>query len=263
MIYSELAAAEPKMALYHRFIRKRAFEFASECVDSHVLFWLEEGRFSWRIEGHGEGIAETGDMLFCPAGTRFYREMIEPSTLHVFRFTLDGSLGDILPSACTHILDRERMLRDLQFLPHYIGTNQVRLAAERHYMADIWYLLLEENDLIRSVRRRPFQDTLIAEAVDYIDRRLHMQLDLNELARLCSLSPSGFLRRFRKVMGMTPMQYVIDRRMSLAIQLLCESSKSIAEIAERCGYENEFYFSSSFKKATGMSPTAYRRMHRI
>ena len=263
MEYSTLFAAEPKMLLYFRFIQKRAFEFESECVDSHVIFWLEEGRFSWHFDGGAEGIAETGDLLFCPAGVRFHRKMIEPTTLHVLRVTLEGVDDADLPPACTRIFNRDRMLHDLQYLPQFISPKRTMYAAERHYLADIWYLLLEENELLQSERRRTMEDPLIAGAVDYIERRLHMDIDLNQLAAQCMLSPSGFIRRFRKVMGVTPMQYVIDTRMNRAMHLLCETAKPIAEVARRCGYENEFYFSASFKKAAGLSPTAYREMHRI
>ena len=260
---SVLSAAEPKMVLYARYFQKRVFEFESECVDSHVIFWLEEGRFFWHFDSGAEGIAETGDLLFCPAGVRFHRKMIEPTTLHVLRFKLEGVDDADLPPTCTRIFNRDRMLHDLQYLPHYISPNRTMYAAERHYLADIWYLLLEETELLQSTRQRTVEDTLIAGAVDYIERRLHMGIDLNQLAAQCMLSPSGFLRRFRKVMGVTPMQYVIDTRMNRAMHLLCETAKPIAEVAHLCGYENEFYFSASFKKAAGLSPTAYREMHRI
>lgn len=137
MEYSVLAAAEPKMVLYSRFFQKRAFEFDSECVENHVIFWLEEGRFSWRIDGCGEGIAVTDDLVFCPAGACFHREMIEPTTLHVVRFKLEGADDAVLPPVCTHIFDRDRMLRDLKYLPQHIRPGSDMCALERHYLADI------------------------------------------------------------------------------------------------------------------------------
>ena len=64
---------------------------------------------------------------------------------------------------------------------------------------------------------------------------------------------------FTQNFGVSPKQYLIDMRIKLAKQLLLEDEKLISDIAESCGFGSVYHFSRTFKQATGMSPTEYRR----
>ncbi len=65
---------------------------------------------------------------------------------------------------------------------------------------------------------------------------------------------------FKKHYGVSPIQYLINRRMEYAKHLLNTSGMSVKQIAYQCGFENEYYFSRIFKKLTGYSPSQYRAM---
>jgi AraC-like DNA-binding protein len=81
---------------------------------------------------------------------------------------------------------------------------------------------------------------------------------VSEMAARVHLSPAHFSRLFRKVSGQSPIQFLLDIRLSLARHLLRETSMSVAEIAERLGYQDVFFFSRQFKEKAGMPPSAYR-----
>ena len=80
-----------------------------------------------------------------------------------------------------------------------------------------------------------------------------------ELARLCFMNEDYFIRRFREGMGVTPAQYIGERRIALAAQWLLLSNKTIETIALEAGFGGRSHFSQKFAAALGMTPGAYRR----
>jgi AraC-like DNA-binding protein len=78
-------------------------------------------------------------------------------------------------------------------------------------------------------------------------------------ARFANLSPSQFMRAFKKVAGMTLIAYVNHVRLSNAARLLRETQLSIAEVAAQTGFADQSYFDKRFKASFGVSPTEYRQ----
>jgi AraC-like DNA-binding protein len=85
---------------------------------------------------------------------------------------------------------------------------------------------------------------------------------VDELGREAGLSRSVLAERFSRLIGMAPMHYLAQWRMQIAAQSLRESSASIAQIAERIGYESEAAFSRAFKHSFGSAPASWRRANR-
>ena len=74
--------------------------------------------------------------------------------------------------------------------------------------------------------------------------------------------PDYVRRCFKTETGRTPLEYLTTLRINKAIQLLTQCShKSIETIASNCGFRDSFYFSTCFKKYTGLSPLQYRKQH--
>jgi AraC-like DNA-binding protein len=80
-----------------------------------------------------------------------------------------------------------------------------------------------------------------------------------ELAQRVGMSRSTFAERFTDVVGISPMQYVINWRVRKAASLLRGGDAGLAEIAARVGYQSEVAFAKAFKRAMGVAPGAYRR----
>lgn len=79
------------------------------------------------------------------------------------------------------------------------------------------------------------------------------------MAREAGLSRTTFAERFRQVIGVTPVQYVIRWRMTIAEDLLAGTDISIEQIRTRVGYESSFAFARAFRAHNGYSPREYRR----
>ncbi len=83
-------------------------------------------------------------------------------------------------------------------------------------------------------------------------------LNLDELARRAGYSKYHFCRRFKAETGRTPWQYVLERRLEQARELLLDGRLSIKEIAARLGFPNADYFARLFARSTGVTPRRYR-----
>lgn len=92
---------------------------------------------------------------------------------------------------------------------------------------------------------------------------MHPDFSMQELASFSGSSIPTLIRLFRKYCGQTPQESITEMRMSLAKELLESTSLQIKEIAERSGYSNQLYFSTAFRKYTGIGPREYRKTHRM
>lgn len=99
----------------------------------------------------------------------------------------------------------------------------------------------------------------IYPAILLVKDRFAEAITVDELATACAMSPATFYRLFRQSIRMTPMQYLEAYRLKQAAQLLLFEKHTLAAIAERCGYYDEFHLSRNFKRHYGMSPREYKK----
>ncbi|MBR3979088.1 MAG: helix-turn-helix transcriptional regulator [Oscillospiraceae bacterium] len=93
----------------------------------------------------------------------------------------------------------------------------------------------------------------------YLRENMTRDVNLLELAKLCSLDPTYFHKLYTAAFGQTPAQRHLGFRITAAKTALLEGKVSIADVAARCGFSSQTYFSYRFKKATGKTPAQYRR----
>src|SRR5688572_25810373 len=98
----------------------------------------------------------------------------------------------------------------------------------------------------------------LLRARDLVDARYRHPLDVEALARAAHLSPAHFSREFRRAFGETPHQYLLTRRLERAAALLRNTDRSVADICFTVGLSSVGSFTTSFGRAFGLSPTAYR-----
>jgi AraC-like DNA-binding protein len=101
----------------------------------------------------------------------------------------------------------------------------------------------------------------LLRAKDLIDARYFEPLDVQALARAARLSPAHFSREFRREFGEPPHQYLLTRRLERAAALLRTTDRTVADICLSVGLSSVGSFTTSFGRAYGVSPTAYRAAH--
>ena len=95
--------------------------------------------------------------------------------------------------------------------------------------------------------------------IDYIVKHYHKQISLETLASLSFLSVRQFERRFRGLFHMSPGEFILKVRIDAAMRLLMESTLSMTQIAQRCGFYDNSHFTRQFKKKMGDSPIQFRK----
>jgi AraC family transcriptional regulator of adaptative response / methylphosphotriester-DNA alkyltransferase methyltransferase len=95
----------------------------------------------------------------------------------------------------------------------------------------------------------------------FIDEHYQESLTLSVLADTLHTSPYHMHRTFKRIQGVTPLEYIQQRRISAAQALLSRTGMPVTEVAMNTGFPNAAHFSTVFQKRTGMSPTAYRQTY--
>lgn len=85
---------------------------------------------------------------------------------------------------------------------------------------------------------------------------------MTALPRRTNLNKYYLVHVFTRTYGISPINYLIGRRIGGAKRLLAESDYSISQIAQTVGFSSQSYFSQSFKRVTGQTPAQYRRQSR-
>ena len=111
----------------------------------------------------------------------------------------------------------------------------------------------------RSTYRK--QQVDIVKAVsEYVSTQFMKRITIDSLSEQFDIPTSTLKRCFKGVFGTTIHQYLKECRINAAKRLLQDSDQSILEIANAVGYENGSKFTSAFKEATGVTPSAYRKV---
>ena len=101
----------------------------------------------------------------------------------------------------------------------------------------------------------------LQKSIAYINENFDKPINITELAAMCNVTESYYIRRFKQQFGKTPHQIILNRRFSSATHFLKHSTVPISEIAVLCGFNDRFHFSQAFKKYFNISPTDYRKIH--
>ncbi|KKZ83968.1 AraC family transcriptional regulator [Rhizobium phaseoli] len=104
---------------------------------------------------------------------------------------------------------------------------------------------------------RGLGDPRLAVAIRRLHENPSKEWTVQQLAGEAALSRSAFFNRFRRAVGLAPMEYLISWRMALAKNLLRQEDIGIQEIAERVGYGSASAFSTAFTRFAGLPPSRY------
>lgn len=116
---------------------------------------------------------------------------------------------------------------------------------------------------IRTSRSYRSNYTAVMKVKQYMDTHFNETIRLEDLGRMSALSPNFLCKIFREIVGEAPVTYLNRLRINHAKKLLIETGKEAKKIAYLCGFENETYFFTLFRKMTGTTPLTFREMHRF
>ncbi len=186
------------------------------------------------------------------------------------RFTVSGEQAEMLMSMLppiVHIRDQadqaalrwsvERMMQELREK----RPGSVLIAEHLAHMMLVQALRLHLADAGRGAVGWLFAlaDPQISVAISAMHEAPAHRWTLHELASLASMSRSSFAQKFKRTVGVSPMDYLAQWRMLLAADRLANTDDGIAAVAHWLGYDSESSFSAAFKRVIGTSPRRHGR----
>ena len=135
----------------------------------------------------------------------------------------------------------------------------------RNYLNFIWLVLVRElkdnikyNEVMNS-----YDEKRVRKAMEYIHKHYAENISLENIADEIFISKSECCRSFKRILNMTPFEYLMEYRVFKSTQLLCNSNDSIAIIALSVGFNGISYYGKVFKKYMNCTPSEYRREHKV
>lgn len=152
-------------------------------------------------------------------------------------------------------LDRfERLFRDWLRIQSSLLKDRQRHMTVWAEMLLLYLLEYSQSDL---------QAMTITKAADYLRENLRQNVQMADLASLTGMTVAGFRRTFEKIYGVSPKRYQQMSRMQEAKWLLSATEKDMNEIAGQVGFSRLHSFSLWFKEQEGVSPTQWRKRHKM
>jgi len=99
----------------------------------------------------------------------------------------------------------------------------------------------------------------IGEAISFMNSNYSKQIKLEDVFHDAGMSRSTFMRKFNQAVGSTPINYLLQIRITEACKLLRQSNMNISEIGYKVGFNDSNYFTRQFRKVIGMTPRAFRK----
>ncbi len=128
---------------------------------------------------------------------------------------------------------------------------------QNHLFEMFSLLVAERRVLIVSGNRKKKNEDAVQRAFDFIDENISSDITLDDIANHVHLSKIYFHKIFTVSAGVTPHQYLINKRIANAKNLFLTTDKSFADIAQECGFTSQSYMNYIFKKECGMTPTEF------
>ncbi|MEV5027284.1 AraC family transcriptional regulator [Paenibacillus sp. LPE1-1-1.1] len=236
--------------------------------DFYRFCYTEKGK-GWAMIDEEKHDLQPGTLYLFPAGTMqsFGTEGDENFSRYWCHFRLE--LGDVqvmnslqLPPFVI-VQDRQAVKELFDKMDAYQHSNTItRELRLKAVLLELLAIYMDESDVQREDQPDPDSEVKWNEVLAYIEANLHENIQVEELAKFAFLHPNYFITSFKSIMGCSPIQYVTNRRIALAKDLLMGTELPVAAVAKQVGMQNH-YLSRLFKRYMGITPVQYRRIGRL
>lgn len=119
-------------------------------------------------------------------------------------------------------------------------------------------VMIAEHILLNNILK-PMSDTHIQKSFEFIDKNINKPINIKDLCQHLNISKSVLYKSFKKQLNISPNQYINEKKIAKAKDLINNTEMPIKEIADNLGFTNTTYFYKLFKKTTGITPVQFKK----
>ena len=245
------------------------------------LYYVIDGKFEWIIDGQHH-ILYPGDLAVILPGKIFggekdFLDIGTVSWLHIRLEQLEQNgkmiigkwssisanesrtIGKILMLNNSPVLSKLKEAGTiLQAMQQEIQNQEIGYATRFNQLTDELFILIARQLTKQNNSRRDFPQTFMKLEQTLRDNLSH-QWTVEEMAALVGLGTTAFSEKVKSYTGFSPLNYLINIRISEAIKLLKRKDVNVTDIALDIGFYSSQHFATTFKKLTGYTPSEFRK----
>lgn len=206
--------------------------------------------------------AHSGDVIYTPIGleysVEFFMSEYDSFTIGINAMFTDKYGNDFIPEGDIAIVNTQPEDCTITL---FSDINDLFKSSPVFYsrIKSVFYEIL--SGLLKNMRHEKYigkKYEVIKDGILLIENGCFEKISVADIAKMCNVSEIYFRKLFKEYSGISPVEYIIDSKISRAKKYLRYENIGIGNVAELCGFESCSYFSRLFKKKTGMTPIKYR-----
>ena len=265
-------------------------DFTTYVAESIPWHWHEEMEFAVVTEGKVEisvasntWILEAGEGVFINVDTLHQMKPFGEKKAYMFTIVAHPSIlgiekGFLLSTKYVTPFTGNDGIKGQVFYPRKEWQQTILLNLQKMYetytektygyeyrlhnlLCEIWYVMIQNawEQEREQISYKDVDEERIYQALEYIQAHYMEAMTLEDICNRLSISKSECCRCFKRCLKMTPFEYIMIHRISVASKLLEKTNQSITQIAMDTGFNSNSYFCKIFRKYMNGSPIEYRR----
>ena len=154
--------------------------------------------------------------------------------------------------------DDSRMMEQLfkQIIQHFHYADPLNLVYAESKLLELIFRLSSQD---MTVETKQAYSPIVLQAIEYIERNYKEEIKLEDIANAVGLTPVYLHKLLCKSTGQTPHRLLLEKRLTVAKELLAASDMSLVNVAAESGFSSQSYFNAVFKKYCGITPLNFRK----